>query len=81
MIFKNKLIDFFRIWSLVSYLCLTNKISISLSNMNNASSVFNNNDDDKKENIEDILDVIFDYNGNGDDELTLRFVTMLLKNK
>jgi hypothetical protein len=41
----------------------------------------NNNDDDKKENIEDILDVIFDYNGNGDDEFTLRFVTMLLKNK
>ncbi len=62
-------------------MCLTNNISISSSNINNSSSLFNNNDNDKKENIEDIVDVIFDYNGNGDNELTLRFVTMLLKNK
>jgi len=43
--------------------------------MNNSSSSTNNNNnnDDKKETTDDILDVIFDYTGNGDDELTLRF--------
>jgi hypothetical protein len=50
--------------------------------MNNSSSSSNNNNnkkDNTTENIDDILDVIFDYNGNGDDELTLRFDVMLLK--
>jgi hypothetical protein len=51
--------------------------------MNNSSSSSNNNNNDKtdntKENVEDILDVIFDYNGNGDDELTLKFESILLK--
>lgn len=51
-------------------MCLTNTISTSSSNMNNSSSSPNDN---TKENHDDILDVIFDYNGNGDDELTLKF--------
>ncbi len=60
--------------SCVLFMCLTNTISISSSNMNtSSSSTNNNNNDDKKENTDDILDVIFDYTGNGDDELTLRF--------
>ena len=45
--------------------------SSSSSNTNNNNN--NNNDDNKKEKSDDILDVIFDYTGNGDDELTLRF--------
>ncbi|UJR27064.1 hypothetical protein I4U23_008367 [Adineta vaga] len=56
------------------FMCLTNIINISPTNMNNSSSSSNNNDsnDNTKENLDKILDVIFDYNGNGDDELTLR---------
>jgi len=34
----------------------------------------NSSNDNTKENIDDILDVIFDYTGNGDDELTLKLV-------
>jgi len=55
--------------------------------MNNSSSSTNNNNnnDDKKdntkENTDDILDVIFDYTGNGDDELTLRFETDFIQKK
>jgi len=62
-------------------MCLTNTISISSLKMHNSSSSSNNNDtiDNTKENIEDILDVIFDYNGNGDDELTLRFDIIVLE--
>ena len=44
--------------------------------MNNSSS--SSNDNNTKENIDDILDVIFDYNGTGDDELTLRFVEIFI---
>jgi len=40
--------------------------------MNNSSST-NTNTEENKQTSEDILDVIFDYTGNGDDELTLRF--------
>lgn len=53
--------------SSILFMCLTNTISISSSKMNNTSN------DNTKENIDDIRDVIFDYTGNGDDELTLRF--------
>jgi hypothetical protein len=34
----------------------------------------NTSNDNTKENIDDIRDVIFDYTGNGDDELTLRLI-------
>jgi hypothetical protein len=54
--------------SSILFMCLTNTISISSSNMNNSSN------DNTKENIDDILDVIFDYTANGDDELTLRLI-------
>ena len=60
----------------VLFMCLTNIISISSSNMNNSPSSSSNNNneaDNAKESLDKILDVIFDYNGNGDDELTLRF--------
>ncbi len=40
-----------------------------------------NNNDDKKENTDEILDVIYDYTGNGDDELTLRFESKILLKK
>ncbi len=54
--------------SSILFMCLTNTISISSSKMNNTSN------DNTKENIDDIRDVIFDYTGNGDDELTLRLI-------
>jgi hypothetical protein len=54
--------------SSILFMCLTNTVSISSSNMNNSSN------DNTKENIDDILDVIFDYTANGDDELTLRLI-------
>jgi hypothetical protein len=71
--------------SCILFMCLTNTISISSSNMNNSSSSTKNNNtnNEKKENTDDILDVIFDYIGNGDDELTLRLgkKKILLKKK
>lgn len=58
-------------------MCLTNSTSLlPSSNMNNSSPTNTNNNINIHENqqtSEDILDVIFDYTGNGDDELTLRF--------
>lgn len=67
----------------VLFMCLTNTVDISsASNMNNTTSPTNsnnnNNNDQKKDHTDDILDVIFDYNGNGDDELTLRFANVML---
>ncbi len=69
--------------SYVLFMCLTNTVSISSSNMNNSSSSTTNNNDNgnKKENKDDILDVIFDYTGNGDDELTLRFEKNFIEKK
>lgn len=48
--------------------------------MNNSSST-NTNTEENKQTSEDILDVIFDYTGNGDDELTLRFENAKTKKK
>ena len=64
----------------VLFMCLTNTISSSSSNMNNSSST-NTNIEENKQTSEDILDVIFDYTGNGDDELTLRFENAKTKKK
>jgi hypothetical protein len=52
-----------------------NNSTSSTNNTNNNNNNNNNNsdNDNKKEHTDDILDVIFDYTGNGDDELTLRF--------
>ncbi|CAF0737122.1 unnamed protein product [Adineta ricciae] len=43
-----------------------------MNNSPSSSSNNNNENGDVNENLDKILDVIFDYNGNGDDELTLR---------
>jgi hypothetical protein len=52
--------------------------------MNNSSSSSSKNNDEKNkpnENTDDILDIMFDYTGNGDDELTLRFENIIAKNQ
>ena len=59
--------------SSVLFMCLTNTIDISSSNMNNTSSSSNNKNNKTKETTDGILDIIFDYTATGDDELTLRF--------
>ena len=51
---------------------MNNTTSSSNSNNNN------NNEQKKGDTTDDILDVIYDYNGNGDDELTLRFEDLIL---
>ena len=54
---------------------MNNTTSSSNSNNNN------NNEQKKGDTTDDILDVIYDYNGNGDDELTLRFEDLILSKK